>query len=155
MNTSFSIAALGDSVRNTLNEISRNIGKGSGALDTAVDRSARVGQIWNNEREKIMPVMNAAVNTIDADLKRVLILQETVRAFATRVIPLRLFANSFGNVPLQGTDEVAVSYLTLQAAARHSFSGGCPDGFAQSWVERKGLPIAAGFAANVVALCGE
>lgn len=61
--------------------------------------------------------MNATTNTLDAALKRVAVLNETIRAFATRVLPLRLFSTVFSDVPLQGTDEVVVRYYLLQTAA--------------------------------------
>ena len=61
---------------------------------------------------------------IDPGLKRVLILQETVRDFAIRVLPLRLFSTVFNNVPLQGTDQAVVAYFPLQAAASQDFADG-------------------------------
>ena len=93
-----------------------------GETPIAVSNAAEMGslraQIWTKEREGITAVMNAAAtNTIDASLKRVAVLQETIRDFATRVLPLRLFATRFENVPLQGTDTIAVPYFPLQTAA--------------------------------------
>lgn len=117
-----------DSARNALSELQKNVGKeggGRGLVDTAADRSKRVAAIWSDRRAKIMPVLNAAaVNSVDPGLKRVLILNETVRDFATRMLPIRLFATSFGNVPLQGTNQVAVAYYPLQAAASQNFVDG-------------------------------
>jgi len=115
------------SIRNALKELNLGVCNKSGehAFGTAVDRSQKVSLVYAESRDKILPVLNAAaVNTIDVGLKRVLIMQETVRDFATRVLPARLFATIFGNVPLQGTDTVVVPYYPLQAAASLDFVDG-------------------------------
>jgi hypothetical protein len=89
-----------------------------GCVENATELASRRASLWADERERILPVMNAAAtNTIDSALKRVAILQETIRAFAIRVLPLRLLSTVFSNVPLQGTDEVVVPYYPLQTAA--------------------------------------
>lgn len=114
------------SISNALKEISANVGKGGQAsLETAADRSKKIAVVHAEARDKIIPVLNAAANNaIDTGLKRVLILQETVRDFATRVLPARLFCTVFENVPLQGTDEVIVPYYPLQTAASSDFAEG-------------------------------
>ena len=94
------------------------LGESPSAVASAVELASRRADLWNRERERILPVLNtAATNTVDASLKRVAILQETIRDFATRVLPLRLFSTVFSNVPLQGTDTVAVPYYPLQTTA--------------------------------------
>lgn len=115
-----------DSVRNALKEMTRGVSKpGEESFYNSAERSQRVGAVYAEAREKILPVLNAAaVNTISADLKRVLILQETVRDFATIVLPVRLFCSVFQNVPLQGTDEVEVPYYQLQTATSKDFTDG-------------------------------
>ena len=116
-----------ESVRNALTEIQNNVSKrgGESAFDTATDRARITSGIYAESRDKIIPVLNAAaVNTIDAGLKRVLILQETVRDFATRVLALRLFSTVFDNVALEGTDTVDVPYYPLQGAASQDFVDG-------------------------------
>jgi len=40
------------------------------------------------------------------------------------VLPLRLFSTRFQNVPLEGTDQVAVAYYPLQTAASQDFTNG-------------------------------
>lgn len=114
------------SINNALKEISANVGKGGErSLETAADRSKKIAVVHAEARDKIIPVLNAAANNaIDTGLKRVLILQETVRDFATRVLPARLFCTVFENVPLQGTDEVEVPYYPLQTAASSDFTEG-------------------------------
>lgn len=98
---------------------------GPNAVQNATSLSFEMSRIYRAEREGILAVMNAAAaNNIDAALKRVLILNETVRDFAIRVLPLRLFSTVFESVPLQGTDEVVVPYYPLQAAASSDFTDG-------------------------------
>jgi len=96
-----------------------------GGPSNAIERNRQFSRIWQAEREAVLPVLNsAAVNTIDASLKRVAVLNETIRDFATRLLPLRLFSSVFSNVPLQGTDTIVVPYYPLQAAASSNFSDG-------------------------------
>lgn len=97
--------------------ISNTIHTGPGSIQGAVERAGEIGRLYAAERDGICQILNASTNTISADLKRVAVMQETVRAFATRVLPLRLFASVFGNVPLQGTDEVVVPYFPLRGDA--------------------------------------
>ena len=104
-----SIGALTDMAR---------LGESPSAVACAVELGQRRAALWAAERERILPVLNlAATNTVDAGLKRVAVLSETIRDFATRVLPLRLFATVFSNTPLQGTDTIAVPYYPLQTAA--------------------------------------
>jgi hypothetical protein len=57
-------------------------------------------------------------NAIASDLQRqTLLLDQAVNAFAKRLTHLRVFATSFQNVPLQGTDEVVVPYYPLATGA--------------------------------------
>jgi ATP-dependent protease ClpP protease subunit len=115
------LQVLGEDVRNVIKGIEKHVVTGPRAVENATERGAAIGAIYAKEREKIIQVLNAGTNTISADLKRVAILQETIRAFATRLLPLRLFSTVFGNVPLQGTDEVVVPYFPLQTAASTDF----------------------------------
>ncbi|MEI6781272.1 MAG: hypothetical protein WCQ21_10175, partial [Verrucomicrobiota bacterium] len=87
------------------------------AVENASELAGQRAALWAAERLNVLPVMNAAAtNTIDPSLKRVAILSETVRAFAVRILPLRMFSSVFSNVPLQGTDEVVVPFYPLQTA---------------------------------------
>lgn len=56
-------------------------------------------------------------NTLDSELQRTVILTVLLRAFAVRLLPLRAFCTTFSNVPLEGTDKVAVPYFALQTVA--------------------------------------
>ena len=70
-------------------------------------------------------IMNtAATNTIATGLKRTVILQDVVRDFATRVLPLRLLSTVFSNIPLLGTDKIDVPYYPLETTASSDFTDG-------------------------------
>ena len=114
------------SVQNALNEIQNHVGRGGQqSFETAGDRSRQVQAVYAESRDKLVPVLNAAAaNTIDPNLKRVLVMQETVRDFAVRVLPVKLFSTIFDNVALQGTDTVEVPYYPLQTAASSDFIEG-------------------------------
>src|SRR4051812_22976676 len=55
------------------------------------------------------PVMNT--NTVNTDLKRTVIQQIFVRAFAIRTLPLHAFSTVFNGIRLEGTDKVAIPYF--------------------------------------------
>ena len=74
---------------------------------------------WDN-RGKMMQILNA--NTIDSNLKRNVVLNEMVRAFAINLIPLSRLCTVFNGVRLEGTDIVAVPYLPLTATASTDFN---------------------------------
>jgi ATP-dependent protease ClpP protease subunit len=84
--------------------------------------STQKGLFFNKHQGRILPFMNS--NTVPAGLKRQVIMQEVVRDFARKVLPLRLFATSFGNVPLMGTDKVNVVYYDLNSNASTAFVSG-------------------------------
>jgi len=111
----FTVTSDPTSAINTL----RSMNPGSPA--NAVQRSRFIASLPRPEREAMLPVLNAATNTVDSALKRVLILNENVRDFARRMLPLKAFCTSFLNTPLQGTDEVVIPYFGLQAVASSNF----------------------------------
>lgn len=76
-------------------------------------------RVFNLYREKIMPLMNA--NNVDAALKRVVILQDMIRAFSRRLLPLRAFSTVFNGVALAGTGQVVVPYFPLDTTASQDF----------------------------------
>ena len=108
------------------NVVSALVGMVPGSPSNALAR--RDFMLSLNEVERrgfVSHVQNAAAtNTIDASLKRVACLTEIIRDFATRVLPLRLFATVFSNVPLQGTDTIAVPYYPLQTVASSDRTAG-------------------------------
>jgi ATP-dependent protease ClpP protease subunit len=97
-----SIVTVAPEIKNITGEVMR-----TNAMERAL--------VLNRYREKIGQVLNT--NTIDTNLKRVVILDTMVRDFARRILPLRVFSTSFTNVILQGTDEVVIPYYALAAAA--------------------------------------
>jgi hypothetical protein len=123
---SINIVTVNDTARKALTEISKNVGgAGLDTFESAHDRGRAVANVYAESRGVIHQVMNSASsNVIDPALKRVLILQETVRDFALRVLPLRLFASVFKDVPLEGTDEVSVSYFQLRKLVSQDFVDG-------------------------------
>jgi hypothetical protein len=64
-------------------------------------------------------VLNA--NTVSTDLQRTAVMTQMVRAFAKKLLPITVFSTTFNGVPLQGTDEVVVSYYALDASASTDF----------------------------------
>ena len=90
-----------------------------GSPENALSRRDLFSSLSETERQNFAShVCNlAADNQVDLALKRVAVLHETIRAFALRVLPLRLFSSVFSNVPLQGTDTVVIPYYPLQTVA--------------------------------------
>lgn len=85
---------------------------GKEALLQMRDNAVAIANAYNKHRDKILPMLNT--NTLDSDLKRITILQEMLRAFKVPLLPLRSFATVFENVPLEGSNKVAVPYFPLQ-----------------------------------------
>lgn len=73
---------------------------------------------WKH-RDRMLEVLNA--NTIDATLKRNVVLQEICRAFAIKLAPLRAFSTVFGGIRLEGTDKITVPYFPLVGTASTDF----------------------------------
>lgn len=115
--------SVNEDIRNISKGIAMHTYKGPASVENATHRAREVSRIYTKERERIVQNV-AATNTVSADLKRVFILQEVVRDFATRVLPLRLFSTVYSDVPLQGTDEVVVPYYPLQTAASSDMVAG-------------------------------
>lgn len=79
-------------------------------------RASIITQNW----DRLMPVMNT--NTVSSDLKRTVILQQMIRAFAIKVLPLSAFSTVFNGIRLEGTDKVAVPYFPLITTASTAFN---------------------------------
>jgi hypothetical protein len=62
-------------------------------------------------------------NTIDSKLQLSEVLDSAMRAFERAIAPLRAFATTFDNVPLQGTDKMVVPYYPLATSATQNFAG--------------------------------
>lgn len=88
------------------------------------NRAIRVARAVSDPkiRAKIMEAWNT--NTIDADLQRTVILQDMVREYAKRILPLSAFSTGYYNVPLEGTDKVTVPFFPLQTNASTDWVAG-------------------------------
>ena len=62
-------------------------------------------------------IENVGTNTIDSALKRDAVLEDFMRDFVRRLVPLKAFSTVFGGVLLEGTDEVVVPWFDQQSAA--------------------------------------
>lgn len=81
----------------------------------ALDRARLISDNWPMLRE----VCNT--NAVSTDLKRNVILQTMIRAFAARVLVLSAFATRFDGVRLAGTNKVSVPWFDLDTTASHDF----------------------------------
>ena len=88
-------------------------------VNTAREQGIVRANIYANERERLLPILNA--NSVDTALKRVAILQESIRAFARRLLPLRALSSVFNGGTLQGTGQVVVPYFPLFATGSTTF----------------------------------
>lgn len=70
-------------------------------------------------RKKLEVILNA--NTIDADLKRNVILSDLMRAFKRKIVLANVFSTTYRNIPLEGTDKVTVPYYELDTATSSNF----------------------------------
>lgn len=70
-------------------------------------------------RSQMLEIMNA--NTIGSGNKRQVILQEMIRPFARRILPLRAFSTVFSGIPLEGTNVVEIPYFPLVSTASTDF----------------------------------
>ena len=62
-------------------------------------------------------------NVIPAALKRDVILNNAMRQFKRRILPVMAFATAFRSVPLQGTNKILVPYFPLDSSASTDFGG--------------------------------
>lgn len=94
---------------------------GKQILDAASARERGVirAEIIAKNIDRIMPVLNT--NTVSTDLKRTVILQQSIRAFARRILMLTAFSTRLNGVKLEGTDKVAVPYFALDTTASTDF----------------------------------
>lgn len=83
----------------------------------AITKAVRAGG------ERFRGALNAT--TIASDLKRIALMAgDGLMAFKRRILPVRIFSTVFQNVPLEGTNEVAVPYLPLFTTAAVNFVQG-------------------------------
>lgn len=82
-------------------------------------RAKLVANAVKKHKNQLVAMWNA--NVIDANLQRVMILQEMIEEFAVRLLPLQAFSTVFNTVPLEGTDTIAVPFFDLEAGASTSW----------------------------------
>jgi ATP-dependent protease ClpP protease subunit len=117
------IEITGESPKEIEKAVLKNFGGKPGLTPAeARERGANRAKIINANMKKIMPLMNA--NTVSADLKRTVIMQQMIRAFAIRLLPLSAFSTVFNGIRLEGTDKVAVPYMPLQTTTSVDFVEG-------------------------------
>jgi ATP-dependent Clp endopeptidase proteolytic subunit ClpP len=108
--------------------------------DAAMERGKVRAHIINKHMAQLMPVMNT--NTISADLKRTVILQQMIRAFAIKILPLSAFSTALNAPRLEGTDKIAVPYFPLITTASTDFvAGNGYDTFANTNSDAKALTV--------------
>lgn len=115
------IESLGEDPRNLEKAILKNFEPGKILTpEQAKDRGRLRAEIINKNFARIWPLMNT--NTVSSDLKRTVILQQMIRAFAVKVLPLQAFCTVFNGVRLEGTDKVAVPYFPLISTTPTDFN---------------------------------
>ena len=84
-----------------------------------IDSATAAANFHISNRAQMMEILNA--NTIGTGNKRQVILQEIIRPFARRILPLRAFCSVFSGIPLEGTNVVEIPYFPLVTAASTDF----------------------------------
>lgn len=89
----------------------------------AIQKNAIViAQLVTKNLQKLRQAFNA--NNISADLKRNVILTQGMRAFKRNIVNLGIFSTRFNNIPLEGTNKIAVPYYPLDTQAANDFADG-------------------------------
>lgn len=114
--TGTSLADIGGHFNRLLTEASSSMLRGGSADIAAIGRnSVAAAHFFQRNRSRLLEVLNSV--TVPSDLKRNVILQEVMTAFARIILPLQSFSTVFQNVPLEGTDVISVPYFPLVGAA--------------------------------------
>jgi ATP-dependent protease ClpP protease subunit len=92
---------------------------GLDGLSDVRDRSIVVANTIAKHKPMLTSMFNT--NTIDSNLQRTVILQEMLEEFAVILKRFDSFSTVFSNVPLEGTDTVAVPFYDLAADAGNSW----------------------------------
>lgn len=90
------------------------------------DAALSIGRIMAQHRTRLSGPLAATTHTIDADLKRVVILSDVMRAFRRRLMPLGAFSTVFTGIPFNvdgGTDEFVVPFYDLDTGASTDWNG--------------------------------
>lgn len=103
--------------------IDKLFGKGIHNAITAREIGLKRAKIINANIAKLIGHIQNT-NTVSSDIKRTVILQQMIRAFAIRVMPLSAFSTAFNAPRLEGTDKVSVPYFPLITTASTDFIAG-------------------------------
>lgn len=103
--------------------IEKLFGKGIHNVDVSKERGLKRAKIINANLAKLISFIQNT-NTVSTDLKRTVILQQMIRAFAIKVMPLQAFSTVFNAPRLEGTDKVAVPYFPLITTGSTDFVAG-------------------------------
>jgi len=115
------IENLGDDPKNIAKAVLNEWGKSLDQEEAKARGRRRAAIITDNFKKLWSFITNAGVNTVHADLKRTVILQQMIRAFAVRVLPLNSFSTLFQGIRLEGTNKVVIPYFPLSTAASTDF----------------------------------
>lgn len=74
-------------------------------------------QFLRKHENRFSQVWNEGTNTIDANLKQDVLVDQALIAFARILFDLSTFCTRFENIPLRGTNKLQVPFLDLQTAA--------------------------------------
>lgn len=111
---------LSESVRDIASAVVNLWGKAVDGVQNARERSLpRAEIIVQNLQKLTLAIQNT--NTVPAELKRAVLLQQAIVAFAKRLTPVRLFSSAINATTLEGTDEVIVPFYDLETAASVDF----------------------------------
>jgi len=118
------VSAQVDVVGNSPKEIEQGILRNWGGntiltAQQAGERGRVRAAIIAKHLDRLMPILNT--NTVSSDLKRTVILQQAIRAFAIKVMALANFSTRLNGFKLEGTDKVAVPYFALNTTASTAF----------------------------------
>lgn len=92
--------------------------------EQARERGQKRAYLINKHLNKLIDLIVLNSNTVSTDLKRTVILQQMIRAFAIKILNLNAFSTTFNGVRLEGTDKVAVPYFPLITTASTDFVAG-------------------------------
>lgn len=120
---SASLADIGSHFNRLLTGASASMLRGNTSDIPAIGRdSVAAAAFFQRNRTRLLEAVNAV--TVPSDLKRNVILQEVMTAFARIIMPLQSFSTVFQNVPLDGTDIISVPYFPLVSAASTDWVAG-------------------------------
>lgn len=106
-----------------------------GDFQSVIDASMEASRVYNQNHEKLTQWVEASwhkskvraadsTNTIDSALQRTVILNNVLRAFKKKIMPLSAFSTVYSNVALQGSGTVQVPYYPLSTTASTDFVAG-------------------------------